>query len=215
MLTAMLKKVLWSVEPDASAVLKNLSASIRRIVLNIIALIKSEKEGLISCHDADCKKHDDAPICKECKSPMSHIISLDLSKTSISYEGYIAVFQCQNDPGMCDDWDPNSGGNAVKYHKDLNCSCSSEYLSSLQTEAEDNEEFLDYIESIDNYCGKIEGEPLWIQDDETPSCACGKKMGFIAQVEERAHTSYNFGGGGCSYIFHCQDCKESKFLWQR
>jgi len=25
----------------------------------------------------------------------------------------LLLFQCQNDPGMCDEWDPNAGGNAA------------------------------------------------------------------------------------------------------
>ncbi|MDX6328614.1 MAG: hypothetical protein QOI83_997, partial [Streptomycetaceae bacterium] len=25
--------------------------------------------------------------------------------------GVLAVFVCQNDPGMCEDWDPVAGGN--------------------------------------------------------------------------------------------------------
>lgn len=138
----------------------------------------------------------DIPVCKSCDSKMTFIYSL---KTE---QSILAVFQCQDDPGMCDDWDAESGDNAILNYKSMEIeSC----LGFLKTES---------IGSEENSVGKLRGNPTWIQDDETPSCDCGETMSFTAQVEERAHIDFNFGGGGCSYVFTCKKCNKSKFLWQ-
>jgi hypothetical protein len=63
--------------------------------------------------------------------------------------------------------------------------------------------------------GKLGGRPLWIQNDETPKCSCGKKMVLVAQLENWAAGGINFGDGGAGYAFACTRCKaKAKFLWQ-
>ena len=81
----------------------------------------------------------------------------------------------------------------------------------------------DDLDDFDIFCqhmdsegaiGKLGGNPVWIQGDETPACSCGRKMTFVAQVEQFAHDDFNFGGSGCSYTFLCPSCQVAKFLWQ-
>lgn len=65
--------------------------------------------------------------------------------------------------------------------------------------------------------GFIGRAPDCLHADETPSCnSCAKKMGFVAQLDEGQdhRTGMNFGGGGCAYLFACDDCDEAKILWQ-
>ncbi|MEU6512341.1 hypothetical protein [Streptomyces sp. NPDC046942] len=42
-------------------------------------------------------------------------------------------------------------------------------------------------------------------------------MTFTAELEEGHDfaTSANFGGGGRGYLFDCQACHQTAFLWQR
>lgn len=138
----------------------------------------------------------DIPVCGSCDSKMNFIFSL---KTD---EGISLVFLCQADPGMCDDWDADSGDNAVLNYKSIEIESCSNYLI--------NDSSLPQEQSV----GKLGGTPDWIQGDETPNCDCDKAMTFVAQVEESAHPDLNFGGHGSSYVFTCAPCNKSKFLWQ-
>jgi hypothetical protein len=45
------------------------------------------------------------PTCAECEGTMQFLAHVPADG------GVVAVFFCQNDPGMCDDWDAVSGGN--------------------------------------------------------------------------------------------------------
>lgn len=63
--------------------------------------------------------------------------------------------------------------------------------------------------------GKLGGRPDWIQGDETPACSCGRKMAFVAQLEDYAGGGINFGDAGRGYAFACRRCRaKAKFLWQ-
>ncbi|RZJ69452.1 MAG: hypothetical protein EOO45_13585 [Flavobacterium sp.] len=64
--------------------------------------------------------------------------------------------------------------------------------------------------------GQLDGEPSWLQGDETPKCTCcNKKMRFVAQLEEGPDhkTAMNFGGGS-GYLFDCKEGRTAKFLTQ-
>jgi hypothetical protein len=161
------------------------------------------------------------PNCKTCNGELSHIFSLSLSshpnELIKSKEGSIHLFQCKNDPGMCDDWDSEAGGNLAVYLSSMQEPKSQDEIGL----AVDTSNLLDTQDSLierlenDSECvGSISDRPLWIQADETPNCSCGLPMSFIGQVEESAHPDFNFGGGGCSYVFLCPTCEKSKFLWQ-
>ena len=146
------------------------------------------------------------------------------------------IFMCQNDPGMCSEWDPNLGGNSALlvgidqtaqlarppetgvtvrgaiYGARVVVVDSGEYDDAKQRWADENRT------SGMQILGMFGNDPSWIQDDETPTCdACGGKMRFVAQLEEGPDhkTAMNFGGGGLGYLFDCS-CPErsAKFLWQ-
>jgi hypothetical protein len=144
----------------------------------------------------------------------------------------LLLFQCQQQPGMCDEWSAQSGGNAVfvaslddvlplippsgpTYLQSRTSLDFREYHESDDEEAaaEQYNEALSAPGSV--VVGKAGGCPVWIQYDETPVCDCGQSMNFIAQLEENAASGLNFGAGGSGYVFLCSHCKEkSKFLWQ-
>ena len=168
------------------------------------------------------------PSCKSCKLPMQHLGRIELNGDLLQ------LFMCQNNPGMCDDWDSNAGGNAVIVTTPKHLQVVSEPndgVTNRETEysaeiVEVEEE--DYDEARSNWAekntvsprevlGQIGGNPAWLQNDETPNCEqCGKPMSFVAQLETGPDwkTEMNFGGGGVGYLFNC-DCKGSaKFLWQ-
>jgi hypothetical protein len=150
----------------------------------------------------------------------------------------VLMFMCQNDPGMCDEWDANLGGNcalvvaiddarqlanapefgvAVRdtvHGVRMEVVASANYEDAKQWWAEENHSNLGQV------LGMLGGEPSWLQEDETPTCNhCGSKMRFVAQLEQGPDRkrAMNFGGGGCAYVFHCP-CKQGsgsgKFLWQ-
>lgn len=168
------------------------------------------------------------PECACCKHPMQF-----LGKIAVDDELH-QIFMCQNDPGMCDDWDADGGGNSVIVIKPAEL----EYVT-IPSEGEtlrDTEysavvvevDASDYAEAIDIWAernslsprevlGQISGEPLWIQGNEIPDCdGCNKPMKFVAQLEQGPDwkTEMNFGGGGVAYSFGCSCNSSAKFLWQ-
>lgn len=170
------------------------------------------------------------PVCSSCHGNMQFLGQLQERANH-----HIAVFMCQNDPGMCDEWDANAGGNlAVQVDGALlelvdvptsgNVLRDETYGASLVDYDGDT-----YDQARDTWLaqsggrarmilGSFGGDPQWLQADETPSCnICSKPMAFVAQLEEGPdhRTAMNFGGGGCGYVFKC-DCDRfsAKFLWQ-
>ncbi|MEU1711221.1 hypothetical protein ABZ478_39160, partial [Streptomyces sp. NPDC005706] len=53
------------------------------------------------------------PCCASCNGPMQFLaqVVLDDLGDGLGHRGFLALFACQNDPGMCGDWEPDSGGN--------------------------------------------------------------------------------------------------------
>lgn len=175
------------------------------------------------------------PICRSCGGPMQFLAQLPLRGVGLSSktleDTVLLLFQCQNDPGMCDEWDPDSGGNAALL-------TATEGRQPLEVPAgptrlprESKVRLVPYDEGVagetpdDNYCkaidanaltlGKLGSVPLWMQGDETPSCQCGSRMTFVAQLEARGGGGMNFGDSGAGYAFVCGSCAEqAKFLWQ-
>ena len=143
----------------------------------------------------------------------------------------LLLFQCQNHPGLCDEWDPNSGGNAAFLVTtedripmpvpEGNTLLPEDTPIQLVAYPADSGGTPDdsYCEAFDapgsEVLGKVGGTPLWIQNDETPASARGTRMSFIVQLEERGGGGINFGGGGAGYAFICGVCRDrAKFLWQ-
>ena len=148
----------------------------------------------------------------------------------------VLLFMCQNDPGLCDEWDADSGGNrAIIVTTDGAGRLAEAPQGGLAVR---EAAYGARVEDIDsgsygeasqqwaqrNNCsplqvlGQMGGDPSWIQADETPTCdTCGQHMQFLVQLEEGPDykTAMNFGGRGRAYVFRCSCAQHSaKLLWQ-
>ncbi len=145
------------------------------------------------------------------------------------------IFMCQNDPGVCAEWEADGGANAVICSDIENLKISSapsegevvrggpQYGARVERVQSSNydEARTEWAQQHSGHqrevLGQIGGDAVWLQADETPSCPhCEKPMNFVAQLEEgpEYETQMNFGAG-CGYLFEC-DCAggTGKFLWQ-
>ena len=182
------------------------------------------------------------PQCAECDGYMQFLAQVILDDLQTAAEGaaqipqgVVSIFMCQNDPGLCDEWDATSGGNRALLFASADLTAAQPPPDGETTLREvftvhyirmdgDN-----YGEARDRWAeqqnrsprdvlGQLGGVPWWIQSDETPCCPrCHEDMAFLVQLEEGRdwHTSANFGGGGCAYAFMCRPCQKAAFLWQR
>ncbi len=164
------------------------------------------------------------PICKTCGGPMQFLAQIQLP------DGYLSIFMCQNDPGMCEEWDPFAGGNkALLFGADGLTAATPPgtgvtklpEVSAVKFEDHPDEDYdtarRSFGERTREVLGQLGGEPAWIQGEETPNCpVCGKPMRFVAQLEEghQYETAANFGGGS-AYAFACVADKQAAFLWQQ
>lgn len=170
------------------------------------------------------------PVCKFCHGNMQFLGQLRREGSQRLH----LVFMCQNRPGVCWEWDADKGGNAVV------CSEITDLrLADVPPEGEAVRPTLygARVESVEassydkarsawaekhpgrqrEVLGQINGQPDWLQFDETPSCDhCGQPMNFVAQLEQGPdyETEMNFASG-CGYVFDC-GCNGGvgKFLWQ-
>ena len=165
------------------------------------------------------------PTCRECKGAMQFLAQLSLSDGGITAlaNRHILLFQCQNDPGMCDEWDPDSGGNAALLVRSRGAGPLAPPSGPTTLDWVDGVELVDHPSDYDTaraaetrtVLGQLGGSPSWAQADETPRCDCGKSMTFAVQLEEVGGGGINFGGGGCAYGFVCTACGDrAKLLWQ-
>jgi len=174
------------------------------------------------------------PTCKSCEGNMQFLGQLKISNQD-SADSLLLLFMCQNDPGLCEEWDADAGGNAV-----VSVGCEAlrlveppeagvvvrPVLHGAKIEHVDGES---YDEARDDWCdstglngreilGQVGGSPSWIQGEEVPSCSsCDTEMSFVAQLEEGPdwETAMNFGSGGCAYVYRCNcDAHQAKLLWQ-
>jgi hypothetical protein len=157
-----------------------------------------------------------------------------------THAGHVmAIFMCQNDPGMCDGWSPTAGSNrALLFPADtlqpmpapepdddnegvlrlgavnavsLVSSPSADYFSAREEWGNRSGN------SLRNVLGQLGGQPDWLQGDETPTCpTCTQPMNLVAQFEEGPDhsTAMNFGGCGTAFAFACGPCAQAAFLWQ-
>lgn len=153
------------------------------------------------------------PTCRTCDGAMQFLAHLPLEV------GVISVFFCQNDPGMCDDWDATSGGNRAYLFLDaLEPATVPTDDATLLGAATGLRRHPELAPTQARMLGRNSGEPDWIQNNETPLCSgCNAPMAFTAELEEGHdhRTAANFGGGGRGYVFHCDHCRRAAFLWQR
>jgi len=170
------------------------------------------------------------PKCRSCGGNMQFLGQLQASAGQL-----LLLFMCQNDPGSCEEWDPDQGGNRVISVSPTNLQLVSppaggdtlratRYGAAMVQVSEQ-----DYDEARTQWAaasgraatevlGQLGGAPSWIQNDETPACnSCGEPMQFVAQLEQGPdwQTEMNFGGGGYAYVFRCACTQDSaKLLWQ-
>jgi uncharacterized protein YwqG len=182
------------------------------------------------------------PRCAECKGAMQFLAQVFLRDTGVeafsAREQLLLLFQCQNNPGACEEWDPEAGGNAALL---VPAAGAAPVVPPPVTEEEKKaelegprtllkaqgvalQEFDDagedaYAAALNERggaaIGRLGGRPSWIQGDETPECDCGAAMTFVAQIEDHAGGGINFGDAGAGYAFVCEQCEErARFLWQ-
>lgn len=154
------------------------------------------------------------PDCRACDGAMQFLAHLPLDGGAVA----VAVFFCQNDPGMCDDWDATGGGNRAYLFtgelKPAAVPAEGETLLGAVTALRPHPADTPTQQPV---LGRLGGEPDWLQNDETPDCPrCATPMAFTAELEEgdEAAACANFGGGGRGYVFTCRPCAEAAFLWQ-
>jgi hypothetical protein len=166
---------------------------------------------------------------------IAQVVAGELARvTDDAADSVVAVFLCQNDPGMCDDWDATGGGNQalVLPGTDLvpvpgpaggetalgEVSAIAVVATTGDYERARERWSTDAGRSGTDVLGQLGGMPAWLQGDETPACpGCARPMTFVAQFEEghEYRTAINFGGGGVGYLFACWSCRRAAFLWQR
>ncbi|MFI5909648.1 hypothetical protein [Dactylosporangium sp. NPDC051541] len=170
------------------------------------------------------------PQCRECGGAMQF-----QGQAPLDGGGLLSMFMCQNDPGLCDEWDATAGGNRAYLFgpDDLRPAMVPAEGATRLPEAQGAtlEEVAgdDYFRAREEWAeragqsprqvlGQLGGEPGWLQGDETPACpSCDRPMSFVVQLEEghEYRTAANYGGGGCAYGFVCRPCAGAAFLWQR
>jgi hypothetical protein len=148
------------------------------------------------------------PLCKRCGGPLRFIAQHPLEGGA-----HVLAFQCENAPGMCDEWAPASGANLVMVVSGgvpLNAPTATKNPGAQPTFGPP----VGLGASGDREVGILGGEPQWIQADETPEC-CGSAMRFVMQLEESAHRQLNFCGGGAAYVFVCTACNKGAYIMQQ
>ncbi|ACM30921.1 MULTISPECIES: hypothetical protein [Rhizobium/Agrobacterium group] len=171
------------------------------------------------------------PACKSCGVNMQFLGQVRRGGAQRLH----LIFMCQNDPGVCSEWEPDGGANAVVctgiedlkiadapsegevVRAGLRYGACIERVQSLTYDKAREEWAQRHSRRQRDVLGQIGGKAVWLQGDETPSCHhCQKKMGFVAQLEAGPdyETEMNFGGG-CGYLFECECAGGTgKFLWQ-
>ena len=153
------------------------------------------------------------PICKSCGGPMQFEGQWPLD--AIGRRGRVlVVFMCQNNPGMCEEYFPSSGGNSA-FIVDASSSVPLAAPGLTPEQLSKFGEVRTILSPARSVVNAVGGEPEWIQADDTPTCDCGKKMILLLQLSEEVHEGLNFGGGE-AYAFGCQSCpNQAMFLWQQ
>jgi hypothetical protein len=166
------------------------------------------------------------PRCAACEGPMKFLAQVVLDASTI-----LSIFLCQNDPGLCDEWDPVSGGNRALLFR------RGDLVPALVPDGDETQlaevcgievkpiDADGYDEARGKWSaetgrpeaeilGMVGGAPAWLQNHETPVCpVCATVMEFAVQLEEGRDHSINFGSG-CGYAFVCRACEQGRFLFQ-
>ncbi len=176
------------------------------------------------------------PVCDECDGSMQFLAQVRLDDIDADDDALLSIFMCQNDPGLCDEWDATAGGNRAFVFPSGALAPSAVPSGDTVLLAETSAVTYVPMRDSDGYdearerwrgesgrplrdvLGQLGGLPAWLQFDQTPTCpACALPMSFVVQLEEGHdhRTGFNFGGGGCGYGFRCRLCSTAAFLWQQ
>jgi hypothetical protein len=74
------------------------------------------------------------PACVTCGGPLQFLVQLFPDDVP-GRDHLLLIFVCQNDPGMCDEWEPFSGGNRaylVPWPRSGRCSPTGTYVDQLK-----------------------------------------------------------------------------------
>jgi len=160
------------------------------------------------------------PSCTQCSGPMQFLAQLALPDCGVpdlvGRDQLLLIFQCQNDPGMCDEWDAASGANrALLVPADGAVAVRAPSKGATLLPSVDPARVV-AVPPEARALGVVGGDPEWIQGDETPHCpGCGSPMRFVLQLEPHGGGGINFGDSGLGYAFLCDVCpQEARFLWQ-
>jgi hypothetical protein len=173
------------------------------------------------------------PKCLPCGGAMQFLGQLRIPCQDLDSDQLVLLFMCPHNPGCCDEWDPDLGGNlavivAIKEvipmkapDSDLVCRQTSYGAQVEEIGGGYDQARSAWATSHDGkqrqVLGQLFGQPDWLQGEENPECGlCKQAMRFVAQLEEGpdSDTSMNFGGG-CAYVFDCTcDGGKAKLLWQ-
>ena len=183
---------------------------------------------------------EEIPKCRECGHPMNFLIQLRLPPDEDGGYRAALVFMCENNPGMCQSWEPASGANAVLLLRELSSIAPAgeaeyppfqivwvehpEFTVDPNERPEGSDEAVadaEWNAFVDKFgWNKRGGYPVWVQNPEEPLCpTCGGPTEFIAQFYSMltANLMVNFGDVGVGYLFLCEKrCSDrgGAFLWQ-
>ena len=171
------------------------------------------------------------PRCADCggESPMQFMGQLAVSAEATT--DIVSLFMCAVGDGCCT-WEADGGANLAHISSTPQMQCcdppsaaENAVRPAMYGAATHSSDAPSYDEARSQWAannggeqrqvlGQIGGAPQWLQADETPICACGATMTFVAQLEEGPdyETAFNFGSG-CAYVFRC-GTHSAKMLWQ-
>ncbi|MFF4810949.1 DUF1963 domain-containing protein [Micromonospora chersina] len=53
--------------------------------------------------------HFEWPRCRECEGPMQFLAQICLADADPGSAGLLSIFMCQNEPGLCEEWEAAAG----------------------------------------------------------------------------------------------------------
>src|SRR4051812_22773719 len=127
---------------------------------------------------------------------MQFLAQVSLADVEDGTAGLLSIFMCQNDPGLCDEWDATAGGNRAfvfggdAAHVPIPPGDGIAVLAETSAVRFEEVAVEDYLEAPKQWhqqtgrperevLGQVGGEAAWLQNDETPQCGgCARPMTF-------------------------------------
>ena len=129
------------------------------------------------------------PQCAECDGPMQFQAQIRLDDIDPAEHGLFSIFMCENEPGLCLEWEPDSGGNrAFVFRSDLVPAAvpsdgvvllpevsAIAYAATPEVHYERARQrwHSETGGPLRHVLGQVGGAPQWLQDDEALACGCG------------------------------------------